>query len=221
MYKLERWEIMGNDRYEIADMRNDYPHDKQLEHLEECGCMAWTCNHAKISFQEWKEREHRMELWLDRWYGRDFDVKLDTKEVPNLFTAGESLRYESDVAREGVEEMNTKLKELSRQRDRREVKRGKVGGNGLQVESSTFVENAFGRREGSRWTSFDEVDNYVRCARKRHLESSFTCDCEECVKKNCNGDAHDDKCKMEDLRYLLSDDWDCLSLPMNKKDIRK
>ena len=38
MYKLEHWEIMGNDRYEIADMRNDYPHDKQLEHLEECGC---------------------------------------------------------------------------------------------------------------------------------------------------------------------------------------
>ena len=56
---------------------------------------------------------------------------------------------------------------------------------------------------------------------KRHLENGFTCDREECVKKNCNGDAHDDKCKMEDLRYLLSDDWDCLSLPMNKKDIRK
>ena len=128
--------------------------------------MAWTCNHAKISFQEWKERERRMELWLDRWYGRDFDVKLDTGGVPNLFTAGENLCYESDVAREGVEEMNTKLKELSRQRDCREVKRGKVGGNGLQVESSTFVENGFGRREGSRWTSFDEADNYVRCAQE-------------------------------------------------------
>ena len=126
--------------------------------------------------------------------------------------------YEHDAAKEGVEEMNARLKKFWEQRGRTRTWDEKKGFRGK------VVENEFSRGENTRCTSFDEADNYVRCARKRRLESCFSCDNEECVKRvkrNPIEDSHSTDCKMNDSRYLVSDDFHCLSLPVNKKDIRE
>ena len=149
------------DKKRKLDLKNRYDDlwdhwwetNEDAKHIKNCGMLNWVCDHASDAIELWqKEKEHML---LSRGM---FPVSHEeTMEVPMEVPC-----FLKDGQKEKIDAVNSRLKTL------------KSNENGGSLD--------YGRRIGSRWTTYEEVKYYEQCSRKRLMEESFHCKEEGCVK---------------------------------------
>ena len=151
------------DKKRKLDLKNRYDDlwdhwwetNEDAEHIKKCGMLNWVCDHASNAMELWqKEKEHML---LSRG-NRTFPVvhHEETMEV------GGNGYFLKDGQKQKIDAVNGRLRDL---------KSNEEGGS-----------LDYGRRIGSRWTTYEEVKHYEQRSRKRLMDESFHCIEEGCVK---------------------------------------